>query len=332
MADSEIKDSPEDAVNLYDEEFNKLILIINEIYKGVDRNENNALRAFNLFKIIYARDQIKCCIDAVKVVRVEILNEIKKGKSLDAVLRAYRFQIIASHTSKIQSKPALFLQNIYNDAIQHSIGAKGKASKYPEIIRLHLARILNMVENDPDLIIEIQNLEKSLNVKSNGTASVPTPDATIDLSGVPPQFRSMVQMAMPYKDVLTSLGSKVMSPAVMSAFQSGDFQKAAKAFGKDVMNDPTARSQIGDIKKMVDPMIKKGAQAFAKNGVQIPGFTNPDEVNVDTVLQKATEAMETEEKELPMNDIVQTLIGTLMNPDETPPADDIKAITDEKSE
>lgn len=234
------KESPK---TLYINEYVKLFNIIEKVIDDFDRKHIVA-SAFRLFKVLVSSDPTIVHDDMTKV-RVELLAAWSPKKTLDEILLKTR-NIQATNYSNIKVKkiPTLHIAAIYEHAKKRQKDAKENGSLggteleiAPEIIRLHLSRIFNMIEEDDRLTEEIGRLENFLRTGSSPTSVVQLP---MDFSGMLGTFANMAQSVMKnsggnmpqnMKSIM-QLAPELMKKEMFDSLSKGEFGEVTEKLRK----------------------------------------------------------------------------------------------------
>lgn len=295
--DVEVSKEKKDPVDLYLKEFEKLFSITEKILDKLDRKDR-ICGDFRLFKIVYTNFGIGHVSAELREMRTNILISWTEKKNFEDLLEKFEILQINQYVPKanMKGRPQLHIGKILSIAKTRSVldSSDDQTVKYyPQIFSLHVARILNMIDNDERLIKEIRKYEKLLRSGSDSVDQVEAPTfAGFSLASVPEQYRGMAQQFAPHMEGMMKMIPGLINGGVLNDFTSGNFKGAAKKASKNLKKNPDFLKSISGMSDMVNPALK-GASAFLGKDFLPAGLG--DNLNLESLIEKATAELDKED-------------------------------------
>jgi len=323
-----------DSIELYNVEFSGLFNVIDKTlkYLNVDRKEK-FFAEYRVFAVVTNTGGVSNMSNDLNELRTKILLPWSSQKTFEQVLSPIESITISSYVKKAGMKngAVLRIREIYEKLKEAQVKANLKDDDTdeniikiaPEIFRLHLARILNMIENDDRLISEIKTLENYLRTGEKSTSQISLPPQLAGLgnmmnSFIPGGMGKLQSQFAPHLNSIMSMAPSLLNEDVMSALSKGDFKKAAKRAGRSLKNNKEFAGTAANIMKAAGPTVKhvqgmfKDKKIFTEEMEKMEKMGNLE--NADELLDKAIENLDLdsdEDEEIDTDNPLSTMASSL---------------------
>lgn len=282
----ETAESPEkeQSQDVFKEAMEKLLEIATSVVDNSKLKKRDIVpKSFRKYCIAYKTNDLDEFFESFKNVRKSIGMQWGYGTTLHDLLIKNDFKFTWESENEYASEPVVHISKIYQLAQEYKDPAKTHLSDekkaYPDMLLLQFAKMMHYIEGDERLHETITHLENTIKISEQS------------INGIPPAIAQMAQrfargQGNGFIDKLRKVGGKLVESGVMEKAMAGDMDGAMKSITAPDLKDEIS----GTLGPMLNPLLQKTAKMFKEKGVLPEVLENNEDVTIENVFNKITNA------------------------------------------